>query len=401
MRGVPLALLGLAIAVTAWACAEVPESVPPDFGTPPGGPIPIPTPTGCSLWIFPRQVDPTAQAYVAGERFTPGSEIEVTWIRDDGDRLVLRTADSPLLKADAAGTWRYLTRPLPTSIGHAFEVSATDGACTARSTWEVRAAAASPIAPIGTAPPCSARTSRDRPDELTGHQVHFMYALPADAEDEAWDEDGTIARSAALVNAWLAAHAGGRRFRVDTCGGVAEVTLVRLSGPDIDYFRAGDAMRDFIEADLAMLGYLAPSKIYAVYYGGRSNLCGGNAAWPPGNPGVVAVEYHLGSPGIPCHLDRPGGAITGVPEFVMVHELLHLLGYAPTCGKNNTGDGHVNDDRFDLMYQGHEELPVAHLDENHDDYFDHGIAGCPDLAHSTFIEPVPADAAPPPGWPGG
>ncbi len=64
----------------------------------------------------------------------------------------------------------------------------------------------------------------------------------------------------------------------------------------------------------------------------------------------------------------------------MIHELLHVLGCAPTCGKNKTGDGHVNDDRFDLTYHGHGELAAAHLNENHDDYFDHGIAGCPDLA---------------------
>jgi hypothetical protein len=39
------------------------------------------------------------------------------------------------------------------------------------------------------------------------------------------------------------------------------------------------------------------------------------------------------------------------------------------------------------------------LDLNHDDYFGHAIPGCRDLANSAFLEPLPAAAEAPPGWP--
>jgi hypothetical protein len=41
------------------------------------------------------------------------------------------------------------------------------------------------------------------------------------------------------------------------------------------------------------------------------------------------------------------------------------------------------------------------LDRGHDDYFDHEIAGCPDLADSAFLDPLPSNPVLPIGWEGG
>jgi len=60
--------------------------------------------------------------------------------------------------------------------------------------------------------------------------------------------------------------------------------------------------------------------------------------------------------------------------------------------------GGVVDDPADLMYgMGHTTMDV--IDAGHDDYYGHGIAGCPDLGASAFLHPMPADPELPPDWP--
>lgn len=50
------------------------------------------------------------------------------------------------------------------------------------------------------------------------------------------------------------------------------------------------------------------------------------------------------------------------------------------------------------MYAGDQPWQPQKLDIGGDDYFDHPRPGCLDLADSAFLDPLPADPAPPPGW---
>ena len=94
------------------------------------------------------------------------------------------------------------------------------------------APAQAPAAPLD-------RATADRPDDQTGAQVHFMYVLPSDGVDRALDTNGTMARSVAAFQSWLAGQTGGRRLRVDTYQGKLDVTFFRMSESDAEVSGAG------------------------------------------------------------------------------------------------------------------------------------------------------------------
>jgi hypothetical protein len=51
------------------------------------------------------------------------------------------------------------------------------------------------------------------------------------------------------------------------------------------------------------------------------------------------------------------------------------------------------------MYSGPQTWQPSTLDVNHDDYYGSAVPGCRDLANSDLLEPLPAGAEAPPGWP--
>jgi len=229
-----------------------------------------------------------------------------------------------------------------------------------------------------------------------------MYAVPTDDVDRGLDTDGSIARSAAAFNGWLARQTSGPRLRFDTYRGTLDITFVRLPRSDAEIRARGEYVRDEIEAELAAAGFTAPRKLYAVYYGGSSDFACGGGAWPPSLPGRVAAEYLLGTPpgASPCAAN-PVGASADTPgyfDFAMLHEILHTLGFVASCAPHQTLSGHVSDSPSDLMYAGPLPWRPLQLDVGHDDYFRTGNPNCLDFANSVFLDPAGPNAVPPPGW---
>jgi hypothetical protein len=93
----------------------------------------------------------------------------------------------------------------------------------------------------------------------------------------------------------------------------------------------------------------------------------------------------------PCDTNTfvPNGQ-PGYFEFGMIHEIMHTLGFVPSCAPHQWRSGHVNDATNDLMYAGDQpwQFPAV-LDVNHDDYFDAHIPGCLDLANSPYLASHP------------
>jgi hypothetical protein len=259
------------------------------------------------------------------------------------------------------------------------------------------------------------RTFSDLPDDSSANQIHVMYILPSDGVDESLDINGTLARSVATFQRWLAGQADGQQLRLDYFGGALDITFFRMSQTDAQVASSGAYVRDRIEAELISAGFNHSNKIYAVYYGGSSTYSCGGGAWPPEVPGKVSAIYLKGTPpGAPaCSTnsfasseDRPGYL-----EFAMLHDLIHALGIVATCAPNHTLRGHVSDSPNDLMYAG--ELPwyPSVLDIGRNDYFKHNNPGCLDLARSPYMTsnttpsptptPTPTPSpTPPPSWDG-
>ncbi len=86
-------------------------------------------------------------------------------------------------------------------------------------------------------------------------------------------------------------------------------------------------------------------------------------------------------------------------EFLVLHELVHEFGFVAECAKNYNGNngGHTGDDNQDLMWappgdsyyvESYTDYGNMTLDYGNDDYFNHNIRECPDLADSVFLTPT-------------
>lgn len=243
--------------------------------------------------------------------------------------------------------------------------------------------------------PTLARSTVDRPDDTRGKdQIHVMYVVPSDGVDRLLDTNGTLQHSVLAFENWLAGKTNGRFLRLDTFQRSLDVTFFRLSRSDAEIAAFGPFVRDQIEAEIAAAGFASVEKLYAVYYDGTSTFACGGGAWPPTLPGRVAAMYLNGLPDspVPCSANAFAGA--GDPptylEFAMLHEIVHTLGFVPTCSPNHWRSGHVSDNPDDLMWAGDGSwVPSGWanvvLDAGNDDYFGTKIRGCPDLDRSRFL----------------
>jgi PASTA domain/Divergent InlB B-repeat domain len=233
------------------------------------------------------------------------------------------------------------------------------------------------------------RSNVDRQDDLSGLQVHMIYALPSDGVDRSFDIDGSIQSSVEAFQRWLSAQTGGRTLRIDTFQGQVDVTFVRLRLTDAEIAAHRDLALEAIDPEIVAAGFTAPGKVYAVYYDGTNPVVCGNAKWPPLWPGKTAAFYLRGlsgncfSQGFP-----PPGGQPNYTTFAMFHDALHPTGIVGQCAPHHhpTNPGHVADSNTDLMYGGGSlGWAPSILDLGHDDYFDAHIPGCPDLATNGFL----------------
>lgn len=252
--------------------------------------------------------------------------------------------------------------------------------------------------------PIGRRSVTDRPDDTSEHQVHVIYVLPSDGNDEKLDINGVIATSIAASNNWFFGQTG-KRIRFDTYQGILDISFFRLSRTDADIRSYNAFVRDQIEYELWGSGRHHPNKIYAVYYGGSSNWSCGGGSWPPELLGNVVALYLKGTPpGAPIcasvvFSSSPDPDAAGILEFSIIHELLHALGFVAPCAPRHTLAGHVSDNPEDLMYAGRLPWRPSLLDVGRDDYFGHSNVTCLDLATSSFLDPSPLASVPPPKWP--
>jgi hypothetical protein len=256
------------------------------------------------------------------------------------------------------------------------------------------AAVAAAVCTAGPASGALPRATADRPDDAPGAQVHVLYVVPRDGADRGFDTDGTIGRSLSLIQGWLLRETGSRGLALDTSGGQLDVTFFRLATDDAVVARGPD-VREQLELELFNAGFASSAKLYAVFYDGSSAFsCGAGDPQPTFRGAFGAMFLHGTPPGAPpCDSNTLGGRVPGYLEFGMLHEIVHTLGFVPSCAphaRNDYAAGHVSDSRFDLMWAGNEPWGTGQpdqmrLDVGHDDYYGHGHAGCPDLANSPYV----------------
>lgn len=260
----------------------------------------------------------------------------------------------------------------------------------------------SPAAPNN--PPQSRTSTTDQPDDVAGNQVHLLYVLPKDGVDNHLDSDGTITASVQLAQSWLAGQTSpSRRLRLDLYHGTLDITFVRLNRTDAEYVNAGVRIREEIATDLAGSGFLNDSKkIYSSFYGGGSPQGGTQVPCAQGalggNNSAVYVGCFLARSDIQSLISTHG--LSKILGMAWVHEILHNLGAVPSCAPHQSAS-HSTDDPRDLMvasgstqfatYRDPSFLPL--LDAGHDDYYQHTIPGCTDVANHPIWEAATQNGA--------
>ncbi len=230
------------------------------------------------------------------------------------------------------------------------------------------------------------RSTRDRPDDISGPQVHFVYAVPSDVEDRNRDRFGEVERSVLGIQNWLAEEIG-QTVRLDTYQGRPDVSFLRLPFTHQEGDgTAGGTVNDILRAARRL--EITGDKILAIYYEGSvAGLCGSAPLF--GRAGAVYLGCSDGELGI-------DDETVSTFEVIMVHEFFHVFGAVASCSPNYIQGSHVDDVENDLMFQGVDRQPrggETFIDVGRDDYYGHGRPDCLDVAESRFLQPASGVAA--------
>lgn len=236
-------------------------------------------------------------------------------------------------------------------------------------------------------------SSTDRPDVITGAQVHAIVALPADAPDTFAADAARIADDVNSIDAWWTGQDPTRVPRFDLAafpgGTCLDLSFVRLPNPAAAYSvstsAAANATFNAVVSQLSALGFSDFYKKYYVYVDGfgavTDEICGTGAGDFAQGGDFAAVWLRA------C----------GVPtDAVGAHELLHALGALPTGAPHACTPstdpfgsfdlGHPCDSPTDVLYPVTSGAPLSQLvlDYGHDDYYAHS-GSWPDIQDSLWL----------------
>jgi hypothetical protein len=221
----------------------------------------------------------------------------------------------------------------------------------------------------------SGETAADRPDIVTGAQVHAIVAAPADAPDTFVADANRLSDDVASMSAWWTGQDPTRVPRYDLAtfpgGTCLDISFVRLSETASQLQGSATLAFNVVARELGAADFVHPYKDYVVYYDSptEQDICGtGNGRFDQGDG--FAIVWLNGCPGVPT-------------DGVEAHELLHAFGALPVGAPNactpatdplaEFDAGHPCDSQSDVLYPQTDGRPLQQmvLDINHDDYYAH------------------------------
>jgi hypothetical protein len=259
------------------------------------------------------------------------------------------------------------------------------------------------------------QNSLDAPDDSGGSRVHVIYAHGNDVAPTPGIQ-ANIRQELEAMNAWFAMQPGAAPLDFARTNGAIDVTTYRMANMPNAALLNWDCLRSIPGL------YNCESE----WYGPLFQLIDDGFGFPYNHRYLVYIEGDRGTvPDDPetsvderqtcgvtagqfatvfetaCGMTVDGwvgdpanvGAAANT-ELVALHEVFHSLGVVPACSFNDFGDsGHVADSIADLMYPAiNSGTPGAFpkvIDFNHNDYFAHNNAGCPDLQDNEYLASVP------------
>ena len=206
----------------------------------------------------------------------------------------------------------------------------------------------------------SGRFFKDQPDVTDEPQVHFIYILNKDSEDNEWDINGKMEKELLAANEKVFEMTKGKqKFRYDMReDGKLDISFVRFNKQ-----YKGNYGMNYPDAYLTQKGFNDPNKLYF--------------AW-------ADVKHSEGGQGSVHHgyIFLQSKYISNANKRMMMtlHEILHVNGFAWPCTKGNS-NGHTSSSTVIGGPVGDDSYKLGVL-------YEHGDDTCPDFKDSVFLDPT-------------
>jgi hypothetical protein len=175
----------------------------------------------------------------------------------------------------------------------------------------------------------SVRSIVDRPDDVSGYQVHLVYVVPNGSTDLNADTNGQIDAWVKEGNAWLSGKVG-RGFQFDTFQGMTDVTFLSSK------YRVPELCRENCNT-LSKLKdeYIAQNPTFdnskTLFFMFSDKLGLDSCGWAYYNSNL-ALAHNLGDTGDQCNrLTSKASSGLTYPAKIIIHELIHTFGIYHVC----------------------------------------------------------------------
>jgi hypothetical protein len=257
------------------------------------------------------------------------------------------------------------------------------------------------------------RAGADRPDAVTGRQIHVVYLVPKDYPDEQLDTLGVIEDSMRSSNLWMKQQTG-KQWRLDTYTftwdnpattaadpinvSAVDVTFIKSTAPSAALDSVGE-----VESELIKHSLRDDNKRYLSYVASNAGgVCG--EAWYPftgDGDGQYSTVYLNSVAGCRAKEFAPNATTPSHTETIAIQEMIHNDGMVPIGAPHGCGPlgipAHVctpaalaapqmDPEWTDVMFP-FVGLPLSQkfIDKDHLDYYGHPYP-LRDLDTSVYLE---------------
>ena len=228
--------------------------------------------------------------------------------------------------------------------------------------------------------------------------VHLIYLVPCDQLSRNFDINNKIEKTIFNINEWFFKNSDKQKIKFDYKDDFLDITFIRVN-KSLNWFNTFNSIQNksddnasrvekIIYANKNIFNNFDDKKFIVFFEGWEKRksffhtTCG-RARYD----GQVAVIYtnsdfkNKDTCSVIIEKDRDE---LGSEEQLIIHELLHLLGFPNKCSTNNISEDqfHVNDSVDDILFKF---SGGKYLDFNNDDYYNHSIANCLDLKDSKYL----------------
>ena len=229
------------------------------------------------------------------------------------------------------------------------------------------------------------------------NEIHLVYLVPCDVVSRDLDINGKINKIVSNINTWFYQKSNNQKLKFDHDNLKLDITFMRTN-KTLSWFNNFNSIQDNKNDNASKIEKIImanskrfknfETKKFIIFFEGWEKRKGLNPTCGRARfDGQVAIYYtntNIKNKGSCVNIMERSSVVLGSEEQTVLHELLHLMGYPRSCGKNIDPKNllHVNDSKDDILFKF---SGGKYLDYNNDDYYNHKIKDCSDLKDSKYL----------------